>query len=542
MPPKTSISCSAQTFTNNHCCGSRIPHHGRTTTATMHTGNPSCAKSRKARLLTYRRLEEVTLGFDVDRRDSPFHHDIASGHLPEPSFFPFHAPETQHYYKLPSVTRPTYVPSCHPVWGGRTLYQSSNHSDMPRSDLLSTPHTQPIDFWLSTRPQVASLVGAILVTRTNLKKERLQCERQEKTEEELFGKCMARLHALPLSDLNVNSREDVYRSYNELKICRADLRSLRERTAALEDTLSNYEYQLERLEEEVYTNIPQARQPKKPAQEQKAPSSILHTTLPIQTGQHHNLGLQERLYTRMGDIRIYHERLSNFEFDLRDRVEEREAIRAAGQNELTSNSEFFERARAQRLRIKEEHDKAHEDVRELKLQCLHEGIEFEEPDFLNPIYCTHPEGTTPNSEPAPGLPNMIEDYFASQERTAKWLGGSAESTDAPGEIGEEVSNYGTRRASASPDIVWVQRPSSEQRRGSKPPSRSASPAAHDAPQWRSGPPPSSARLEALLLESASTPSGAFRERSESDASLRIRHSFPPSQVRHASIRSVHDAH
>jgi hypothetical protein len=507
----------------------------------MHKGNPSCAKSRKARLLTYRRMGEVTLGFNVDRRKSPFHEDFASEHLPEPSFLPFHAPETQHYQKLTSVTRPTYVPSCHPVWSGRTLHQSSNHSDMPHSDLLSTPHTQPIDLWLSTRTQVASLVGAILVTRTNLKKERLQCERQEKTEEEVFGKCMARLHALPLLDLNINNRADVYRSYNELKLCRADLRSLRERTATLEDTLSNYEYQLERLEEEVYTNITQARQPKEPAHEQNAPSSFLHTTLPIQTGQHHSLGLRERLYTRMGDIRIYHERLSNFEFDLRDRVEERDAIRAAGQNELTSNSEFFERARAQRLRIKEEHDRGHEDVRELKLQCVHEGIEFEEPDFLNPIYCTHPEGNTPSSEPAPGLPNMIEDYFASQERTASWLGESLGSTDTIEEISDEVSNHGTRRVSASSDMVWVPRPTSEQRRGSKSRSQGPSPAAYDAPQWRSGPPPSSARLEALLLESASTPSGAFRERSESDASLRIRHSFPPSQVRHASIRSVNNA-
>jgi hypothetical protein len=385
------------------------------------------------------------------------------------------------------------------------------------------------------------LIGAILVTRTNLKKDRLQCGRQERTEEDLFGKCMARLHALTLSELDVDSRDDIYRSHNELKLCRADLRVFRERTAILEDILSNYEYQLEHLEEEVYSDITQPKQPKEPEHEQKAPSSFLHTTLPIHTGQDHNLGLRERLYTRMGDIRIYHERLSNFEFDLRDRVEERDAIRAAGQNELTSNAEFFERARAQRLRIKEEHDKAHEDVRELKLQCVHEGIEFEEPDFLNPIYCTHPEGNTPSSEPAPGLPNMIEDYFASQERTANWLGESVESIDAIGEIGEKMSNHGKRGVSASSDMVWVPRPSSKQRRVSKSNSRRRSPAAYNAPQWRSGPPPGSPWLEALLLESASTPLGTFRERSDSDASLRPRHSFPPSRVRHASIWNVHDA-
>jgi hypothetical protein len=163
---------------------------------------------------------------------------------------------------------------------------------------------------VSTRAQVASLRGAILVARTNLKKERLQCYRQEKTEEDLFGKCMAQLHALTLSELDANIRDDMYRSYNELNFCRADLRLFRKRTTIIEDTLSNYEYQLERLEEEVYLDITQSRQPQEPEHERKAPSSSLHNTLPIQTGQDHILGLRERLYTRMGDIRIYHERLS----------------------------------------------------------------------------------------------------------------------------------------------------------------------------------------------------------------------------------------
>jgi hypothetical protein len=500
----------------------------------MHTGNTSCAMFRMTRLLTYRRLGEDTIGFDVDRRDSPFHNEVASRHLPGSPFLPFHPHETQHHQE-------PYIPAPRSIWSGRTLQQSDKYSDMPRSTLPLTPYTHLKDDWMSTRSQVASLRGAILVTRTNLKKERLRCDQQEKIEEDLFGKCMSRLHALTLSGLDVDIRDDMYRSYNELNFCRTDLRLLRERTAIIEDTLSNYEYQLERLEEEAYLDITQSRQQKEPEHERRAPSSFLHTALPIQTGQDHGLGLRERLYTRMGDIRIYHERLSNFEFDLRDRVEERDAIRAAGLNDLTSNAEFFERARALRMRIKEEHDRAHEDVLELKRRCVQEGLEFEEPDFLNPIHCTHPEGTTPSSEPTPGLPNMIEEYFASQERTANWLGESVEPMDAIGNDEEEVSNRETRRASASSDMVWVARPASRQRRRSKPSSRRRSPAAYDAPQWRSGPPPGSPWLEALLLESSSTPLGTFRERSASDASLRVRHSFPPSRIRHASIRSVQNA-
>ena len=400
-----------------------------------------------------------------------------------------------------------------------------------------------MDLWLSTRPQVASLIGAILVTRTNLKKERLQYVREEKKVEDMFSECMAQLHIHTASKFSMERRNNAFQSQHQLEHCRADLKLLRERTAILEDTLSNYEYQLERLEEEVYLDIIEASRRAEPKpQPVRAPSSFLNTTLPIDTGHDQASGLRERLYTRMGDIRIYHERLSNFEFDLRDRVEERDAIRAAGQTELTSNADFFERARAQRMRIKEEHDKAHEDVRELKRQCIQEGIQFEEPDFLNPIYCTHPEGTTPSSEPTSSLPNMIEDYFASQERTTNWLGGSVELMNATGEVGEEKSNQGSRRTSASSDMVWVPRPSSKQRRASRPRSRRRSPAAYDAPEWRSGPPPGTPLLEALLLESASTPLGTFRDRSEYDASLRVRHSFPPSQVRHTSIRCVHDAY
>jgi hypothetical protein len=135
----------------------------------------------------------------------------------------------------------------------------------------------------------------------------------------------------------------------------------------------------ERLEDKVYLDITQSKQQKEAEHERKAPSSFLHTTLPTQTGQDHSLGLRERLCTGMGDIRIYHERLSNFEFDLRDTVLEKDAVRAAGHNDMTSNAEFFEHARAQRMSIEEEHDRAHEDVRELKRQCVQEGIEFEEP-------------------------------------------------------------------------------------------------------------------------------------------------------------------
>jgi hypothetical protein len=134
-------------------------------------------------------------------------------------------------------------------------------------------------------------------------------------------------------------------------------------------------------------------------------------------------------------------------------VGERDAIRAAGHNDLTNNAEFFERARAQRIRIKEEHDRAHEDVRELKQQYIQERIEFEAPDFFNHIYCTHPEGTTLSSEPTPGLSNMIEEYCASQECTENWLGESVEPTDAIGDDEEEVSNHETGRASASLDMV-----------------------------------------------------------------------------------------
>ena len=407
----------------------------------------------------------------------------------------------------------------------KTFITSNNMSQSPLADHSSIAQAQFMKTWLSHRSHISSLRSTILVMRTNLRKERLQCWHKEDVEQKLQAQC---LNCLSEDAIYKNSTESWNRwikTFAELKRCRADLISSREQTAALEDALSSQEYQLDRLEETIYSDVAQPTDQDGPYQPVQTPSSFLHTALPIDNDHDHDMGLLEKLYMRMGDIRIYHERLSNFEFDLRERAEERELIRAAGTNQLSTDAVFFDRARVQRSRIQEEHTRAHEDVHLLKQQCTEQGIEFQEPEFAKSMYCTLLESTTPSSSSIQAPPNMVGDYFASQERVETWLGKPTEPELHVSDDDEETDHQESSRHPASPDMVWISSSRPEKQPLSDKGLRRRYSAPYDMSQWRMTPSIGSHSPEVIPRAPAAPGLGTILPHLETRNLPRARHSL-----------------
>jgi len=406
-----------------------------------------------------------------------------------------------------------------------TYITRNNMSQPPLADHSSTAQAQFMKIWLSHRSRISSLRSTILVMRTNLRRERLQCRHKEEVEQKLQAQCMTHVNEDAIYKNSTESWDRWIETFAELKSCRADLISSRKQTAALEDALSSQEYQLDRLEETIYSDVAQSTDQEGSHQPVQTPSSFLHTALPIANDLDHDMGLLEKLYMRMGDIRIYHERLSNFEFDLRERAEERELIRAAGTNQLSTDAVFFDRARVQRSRIQEEHTKAHEDVHSLKQQCIEQGIEFQEPEFAKSMYCTVLESTTPSSGSIQAPLNLVGDYFASQERVETWLGKPIEPELHVSDNDEDTDHQETKMQPSSPDLIWISasRPGKQllpdtglRRRNSAP---------YDISQWRMTPSIGSGWPEAMPRAPAAPGFGTVLPHSDTRNLPRARHSL-----------------
>ena len=152
----------------------------------------------------------------------------------------------------------------------------------------------------------------------------------------------------------------------ELRRCRSDWKAIRERADALEDILVHHERQAQQLGDEMYTGLDEIQRSNVQRDELQVQSSSVHTALPRISSSGGESGLLSRLYTRMGDARIYFERLNNFEFDFREEMEERELLRASGQLEAITDAEFFKQMKAEKTKTRRELGEAQEEVENLK--------------------------------------------------------------------------------------------------------------------------------------------------------------------------------
>ena len=400
-------------------------------------------------------------------------------------------------------------------------HEAANASPFEPAKLSQEPSFQ---IWMSARTHIASLRNAVLITRIDVKRERSQLYRQE---EELTSILKSFTYVVENSipqKLDLHSKHTLNRHSQDLKHCKSDLEVQRQRTAALEGTLSNYEYQLQQVEEDVYFELDHETRRNELTYKMQVQSNSTQTVPPSDSGFDDVAELRERLYSRMGDLRIHLERLNNFEFDLREELEERDLIRASGQTDIITDAQFFEQTRSDRARIQQDVEDAQTDVRELKEHCVRDGVDFEEPDLPDMLFHTETKDLVAPFEPPAhqhqaqrGSSSIIGAFFSAQERVKRWLKEPSGSQNLEKEGTAEIPQGRARRESSSSDMGWVMTPSTTRRPASMKAAGRHGSAVLDAPEWRYGPLPGSALLEALLLESATTPLGKYGHQAQANA-------------------------
>lgn len=361
-----------------------------------------------------------------------------------------------------------------------------------------------LETWMAAMGNVARRRESILTTRMDLKKERTLCHQQE----EFFSKLMETFVALlnPVVDHSSYSecKNELDDLAKKIKGCWENLKALREKSNVLEDGLSNEEYQLAMLEQQIYSQLDgQLR-----TVARNAPSSFSQTSLATQQAARPPLtsptqNPRDELYSRMGDLHIILSRINNFEFDLREELDERDVLRATGQIELSSDAVFFEETKAERARLQKDLEEAQSDVERLKQLCRREGIEFEDVKFHHPLHhdtdlvafsapSTQVDGATFALQEA--TPGILSSFFSATERVAKWLRDPASEEQRQGDP-TAGDNGDSREAQESGlDADWEETSSWSGER--RPSSAADNDAQHGMAVWTSGP----QEIEALIGE------------------------------------------
>lgn len=359
-----------------------------------------------------------------------------------------------------------------------------------------------IQIWMAAVRQITSLQNVILTARMDVKRERTRCRQQEEFFESIMDSFIDLLHSATTHASYAECKKDLDDLSHKMKASREELKVQRQRSNELENGLSNQEYQLTKLEEEIYQKLDTefrlgSPKPTSPPAQPAFPTQRQFETVDTDTSR----GPREELYSRMADLRILLERLNNFEFDLRDELDQRDILRATGQFDVSSDAAFFEETRAERAKIQTELEQAQADVERLKQQCIQRGIQFEDVQFHNLFNDADIDTfSTPSTQeeaailPLPESPGgIIGSFLIARERVKRWLDPSSPQNQGNSPAEHEGDSQ-ARRESWS-DVGWVT-PDSWPRR-ERP---SAGDGAHGMPVWNSGPPPGSSHLEALLRE------------------------------------------
>ena len=500
--------------------------------------NLSSTRVRKQEVLNLHRSIENTTGSYIERRDSPFVPYVESSRQLDPTVAPFLPFEHHEQKQIPAMQQvmPPVVYTESQQYFRPTHPPNTEATTLSLSEGGTLSQEMLIRIWMSARAQIASLRAMTLATRTSVKRERYQRYQQEEEFEKILEEFMDVVGISSTQDPDPQSRYTLSRLSLELKASKLNLKTIRERAATLEDNLSNYEYHLERVEQDIYLELNEELQRSQDSYGMGFQSSSAQPIIPCNSSVDKSIGLRDRLYSRMGDLRIYLERLNNFEYDLREELDERDLIRASGETGMTTDTQFFEQTRIERAKIKQDLDRAQEDVRELKKKCLRDGIHFEEPQFAEMPFYSETESSTTTFDPCTqtveepqGSSSIIGAFFSAQERVKRWLKEPSGSPNSAKEGAGEVPDERGRRESASSDMGWVMTPSNSKRPASMRAAGKHGSAVHDTPEWRYGPRPGSPLLEALLLESAATPLGTYGHQPEVHATPKAESRLPNSR-------------
>lgn len=384
----------------------------------------------------------------------------------------------------------------------------------------STAQYDAFQAWMVYITGIASQRDAILTERTDLKKQRSLLSQQE---QHFFDtmKTVLSLVDIAIKDRSPTEYDKLHTVTHELKASWDAIQRLRQETSSLEDSLSSKEYFLTSNERDAYYGVDLRRQ-----QGQLQPTSLPEpssiTNEPSQHPGSSAKNIRDALYSRMGDLRILMDRIHDFEDYLRQELDERDILRAAGHIPPSDDKTFFQESRIERGKIQTELEEAQADVERLKQLCRQQGVHFEDVQFSEPsqqerLYVDSYSADS-CQEQASGLPllestsGILDTFFATHERVASWLNPPASAVlPIAGADGEDGAY--ARRESRS-DAGWV----FPQRRRSWPvqrcPDPKASTAGHEAqhgmPVQTMGPPPGSESMAALLKESMSEPAKAIR--------------------------------
>ncbi|KAF2179456.1 hypothetical protein K469DRAFT_641352, partial [Zopfia rhizophila CBS 207.26] len=305
--------------------------------------------------------------------------------------------------------------------------------------------------WMSAKERIASLRSLILTARMSVKWERNRCHQQEELFVNIMNSFMSVLDVAASQGFYSPSKDELDHLSRKLNSSSDDLKRQREKTARMEDGLSNQEYRLTELEGEIYQELDREFRLHRSSNQtsttshsvSEEPTSIRDTDTEIVEP------LLDELYSRMGDLRILLDRLNDFEYELRQELDERDLLRAAGQCNLDSDEEFFEGRKIERTQIQSELEQAHADVNRLKELCTAQGIPFEDvqfPNLLDNAYSETSTATSGNKQEnistrRSGSSNILNTFLNARERVKSWLGDSSrpeERQDANEQADQEV--------------------------------------------------------------------------------------------------------
>jgi hypothetical protein len=429
--------------------------------------------------------------------------------VPSATLIPFRSPDNPPTPKQSPISQPD-----HPfgVFDHNTPRPpNDNENSYPMLD----PNAQlrVVHAWMDAMRQVASLRNIILTGRIDVKREQARCSQEEETFKRHMDSFMATITIAQEHGTYQECKANLEDLSRKVKMSGEELSSLRKGCSEREDNVSNHEYQLTRLEEHIYHQIDAEYR----FNSIQPTTNSSHGSLSTQVQAVNNTAqapsnARDELYSRMGDLRILLDRLSEFEYELRQELDERDVLRATGQIDVSDDKTFFEGRREDRAKLQQELEETQADVERLKHLCRRKGIDFEDVHFHNPFYSyIEADGTystlstqaEASKMPLPESPSGILDaYFSKQERVENWVleDPSSSGPTLTGTAGTGADERARRESDSSYDRCMSQSPPLGRRPSS---ARSAgdNEAFFGMPQWMSGPPPGSEHIAALLKES-----------------------------------------
>ncbi|KAF2134754.1 hypothetical protein P153DRAFT_392071 [Dothidotthia symphoricarpi CBS 119687] len=387
---------------------------------------------------------------------------------------------------------------------------SGNFRDSLRSPSLARPS-------IHFKDQIKSLRDIVFITRQHVRAEKIRCGQQEDLLISTMDRFIDLSKSCTLSGFSTQMAESLNLLSQNLRATKDELTLRRQRATALEDILYVQESQLYRFDEDVYRDSGEenSRRNESLVECQLPPDSV-YTTMPTCATPDERTSLRNELYSCMGDLRIHLERLNTFEHYLQHELGERELLRAADGAEMSSDADFFEERRAEQSQIQKDLDMARVSVERLKKKCHEQGIDFEEPILPKQLYRIDIKSPSTSSEQSigcnqvqPSSSRIINTFFSAQERVRNWL---KEPTGSIKLYQDEVQlDSQSRLEPESATESWIavrSGPSTRRPSETRSLDRLGS-VTHTVPEWTTGPLPGSSQLEALLLESTSTPLGKY---------------------------------